>query len=186
MRRAFRAAVDITLVAVVAIALAGAIGSRAIVTAGRTPVVIAGGSMEPTIGIGSLAVVAPAPIGELRPGDVTLVRTAPDRAPFTHRITRVVEREGGTWLELRGDANAAPDAALVPATAVVGRVVAVVPHAGRLVAALSTGGGLLAVVGLAGILYTLSLALEPSAAASVVRQTALRGSSEARTPAPAA
>ena len=181
MRRALRAAVEAALLAVVGIALVGAIGSRALVMAGQTPVVIVGGSMEPTIAVGSLAIVGPAPPGELRAGDVTLVRTRPDRAPYTHRIIRLVERGGAIWLELKGDANEAPDAALVPATAVVGRVVATVPHAGRLLAALSTGGGLLAVVGLAGLLYTLSLALTPPAPPGARH---VRGPSGSPTPAP--
>ena len=162
MRRALRATVDVALVALVVAALAAGIGSRLIVASGQVPVVVAGRSMEPTIPLGSLAIAGPVPAAALRAGDVTLVQLGPGRSPITHRVTRVIDRDGEPWLELKGDANATPDQALVPATAVVGRVTIVVPMAGRLVAALSGTGGLLALAGLAGLLYALALALEPA------------------------
>ena len=80
--------------------------------------------MEPTIPLGSAVVVVPSPRPTSRVGDVVSLQVGEQRAVFTHRIVRLAEREGAVWLETQGDANAAPDPSLVPATAVIGRVVA--------------------------------------------------------------
>jgi signal peptidase len=100
------------------------------------------------------------------------MRVGPEQAVFTHRIVRVVERADGLWLETKGDANEAPDPALVPAGAVVGRVSLAISGIGYVIAALSTSSGLLLAAGLAGVLLALILLLEGLESGASRRRTA--------------
>ena len=122
---AFWLALAITTLAVVAFSdVAPGLGFRV--------VIVAGDSMSPSIPIGSL-LAERQPIAGVVAGDVVTMEM-PNGATITHRISRVVERDGGTWLETRGDANAEPDPALVPASVVSGVVAFHVPFAGSLLA----------------------------------------------------
>lgn len=125
------------------------------------PVFVVGGpSMEPALPLGAVVVTAPTPERALRPGDVVTMRIGPEQAIFTHRIVRVAERDGAVWLETKGDNNAGPDPAIVPATAVIGRVEFVIPVVGFLVALLSMPSGIAFAVGVATTLYVLAWLLE--------------------------
>jgi signal peptidase len=103
------------------------------------PVTVAGGSMQPALRPGDLAVVRRG--SEPEEGDIALIRDAAE-AQYLHRIEQV--RADGA-LVTRGDANPVADSEPVPPAAVVGTVRAVVPvgsllHAwreGRLRATLS-------------------------------------------------
>ncbi|MCW2787222.1 MAG: signal peptidase [Marmoricola sp.] len=68
------------------------------------------GSMAPTIRTGALAVTRNVPAAGLEVGDIVSVRTA-SGSRVTHRIVQVTHTPGSATLELRGDANHAPDAA---------------------------------------------------------------------------
>ena len=113
---------------VVAVVVTAAVGPIAALT-GRTPFVIGGGSMSPTIPRGAIVFVEPAAAQPLRAGEVASFRT-PEHVVVTHRVVRVVARDDGTWYETKGDANAHPDPALWPASSVVGCVVAYAPGIG--------------------------------------------------------
>lgn len=119
---------------------------------GATTLLVAGGSMEPALPLGAAIVTFPAAPRDIEVGEVVAVRTASDAAVFTHRVIRIVDRGGEPWLETMGDANRAPDPALVPAGAVVGRVALAVPYAGYLLRLLSEPVGVLFVVSLAATL----------------------------------
>jgi signal peptidase len=130
---------------IVVAAVAWAAANLAVTAGGGRLFVVAGGSMEPTLPRGSLVVVRPAQ-DALAMGDVVTVRG--DRGTYvTHRVTRTATLDGVTYLELRGDANPLPDPVLVPATAVVGRVDVVVPHAGLIQVALARPSGWAALLG---------------------------------------
>ena len=103
--------------------------------------VIRGGSMKPAIPLGALVIDAPVAAADIHVGDVLTVRLH-DAVVVTHRVNRVVDLPSGLHLELKGDANAAPDPALVPAAHTVGKVVLSIPLAGYLLAMLSQPAGL--------------------------------------------
>jgi hypothetical protein len=65
---------------------------------------------------------------------------------FTHRITRIVERDDGTWIETKGDANAYADPSITPIGAVIGRVGVAIPYAGYGIALLSSVQGVVMVL----------------------------------------
>lgn len=126
--------------------LLGLIG-LAVFTRVNTTFVIRGGSMEPSIPLGSLVVLEPVSGGEIRAGDVVTLR-GDNGAVVTHRVTRNVELADGRFLETKGDANATPDPNLVPVRAVEGRVAGVMPGLGYLASMLGTVSGLISLLAL--------------------------------------
>jgi signal peptidase I len=128
----------LTVSAVVgALVLAGAAGLAA--TDSR-PVAFRSGSMAPAIPTGSVALVHRVPADQLSTGDVVTVRSG--GSFVTHRIVALSRSGDSATLQLRGDANGAPD----PEVHSVGsaeRVVASVPWLGYLLGGLSGWAGLL-------------------------------------------
>jgi signal peptidase I len=74
---------DAALVLLVALCLLTIALERLVPLTGRTTFVVAGGSMEPAIGIGSAIVVEPVDPHALAVGDVVSLRSGPDRAIFS-------------------------------------------------------------------------------------------------------
>jgi signal peptidase I len=127
---------------------------------GREVFIIRGGSMEPTIPLGSLVLVDPVPADTIKGGDVVSVRI-PTGVVVTHRVVNVVTTgDGERYWELKGDANPATDGGLAPAEWGVGRVVAHVPFAGYLLAMLSTPAGMVSVMSALGWLMTAAWLVE--------------------------
>jgi signal peptidase len=153
--RLLRATLEILLVALVAIVLFALVLGRIVPMTGRQTIIIGGGSMEPTIPLGSAAIAEPAAAASIDIGDVISVR-AGNGAVVTHRVTRIVDREGGTWFELKGDANADPDPVLIDAATMLGKVTATIPYAGFLLRFFATPAAVVMVLGLG---CTLILAL---------------------------
>lgn len=150
LTRAVRRTLDIVLIALILLVLATVAVARVIpaVTGGAT-FVVGGGSMEPAIPIGAVVIATPVAAEDLVVGDVVSVRVGEKQAIFTHRITRLAEREGAVWLQTKGDANDDDDPSIIPATAVIGRVAVTLPYAGYAVRLLSTAPGVLFLLALA-------------------------------------
>ena len=147
--RMARRILDILLIVLIGLVLATLVIAHVIpVVTGGATFVVGGGSMEPTIPVGAAIVALPVSAEELVVGDIVSLRAGEQRAIFTHRITRVVYRDGHPWLETMGDANEDPDPSLVPATSVIGRVEIMVPWAGYLVTILGSIQGIVFLVSL--------------------------------------
>ena len=101
--------------------------------AGFGLVVFSTGSMAPAIEPGSVALVASEHADRAEVGDIVSVLPDDGGDRVTHRVTAVIGHGADTALELRGDANPAPDRELY-SPGRVDRVVAVVPHVGPVVA----------------------------------------------------
>ena len=155
-----RRVVDAALVALIALALIGVFFARMLPMLGPTTLVMRGPSMAPAIPAGAVVVAAPVDPAALRVGDVVSIKVGPQRAIFTHRVVRVVPRQGETWIETKGDANANPDPAIVPASSVIGRVDLAMPVVGYLIVLLSSLSGVLLLVGLAATLWVGAWLLE--------------------------
>ena len=157
---ALRRIVDLGLVALIILVLVGIVLGKGVPLVGRQSIVIGGGSMEPTLGLGSAIVIRPVDPASLAVGDIVSMQVGPERTTYTHRIVAVVDRADGRWIRTKGDANAAPDPTLVPAGAVLGRVELVIPYAGYLLALLSLPLGVMFVLGLAATLLAIAWLLE--------------------------
>ena len=141
---------------------------------GRQLFIIGGGSMEPTIPVGSLVIATPPDPARIAPGDVVTVRIG-DGLVVTHRVTRVVDDAGGRWFQMKGDANQSADANLVPAASVVGSADRFIPFAGYAQTFLATGTGLLSALALLLALLVSYLLLEMlERSARPTPQTAIR------------
>lgn len=143
-RRLLELALVLLVVAVLGLVLAVNLGPRL----GHDFVVIRGGSMEPAIHLGALTEVSQVQPTDLRPGDIVTLKEA-DGIVVAHRITRVLQQPNGTFIETKGDADAAVDPVLTPVSDVTGRVDLSVPVLGYLVYLLTLPIGMLSVLGLA-------------------------------------
>jgi signal peptidase I len=126
---------------------------------GRSTFIVRGGSMEPSIPLGSMIAVAPVDPGAVAVGDVVTIR-ADNGIVLTHRVLAVETQDGAPTFRLKGDANADADPTLVPARALVGRLELTVPLAGYLLAFLSMPSGMLSVLSMLGSLLLAQWLLE--------------------------
>ena len=141
------------VVVLAALAVAAAVTVVPALVGGSTLTVLSG-SMEPTLGVGSVVVVRPRPVGEIAVGDI-ITFTAHDPTSAASRVVthRVIAVEPGPAFRTRGDANPAPDPGVTTASDVRGVEWYSVPWVGSLAervrtpGALLVGGGLLLLVG---------------------------------------
>lgn len=103
-------------------------------------------SMTPAIAPGDVVVVADRDPATIAEGDVITFTRGDNEIPVTHRVIGVVDDAGGLAFETKGDANADPDASLVPAGSVVGTVVVTLPYVGYVVQFTNTPYGFVALV----------------------------------------
>jgi signal peptidase I len=150
-----RTVVDGLAIGLVLVALGTVALARLPPMLGHPVYVVAGPSMAPAIDVGSAVVLESVRPDDLAVGDVVSLRSGPERAVFTHRVTRVAERDGEVWIETRGDANANPDPSLTPGSAVIGRMAVAIPLAGYLIALLSTPAGVVFLIAVGLLLLTL-------------------------------
>jgi signal peptidase I len=94
---------------------------------GSAPVLVASGSMGPSVRAGDLVVLEPYHSQELRPGAVIRFDDPDGRGSLLHRVVEVAE--DGT-LRTKGDANAVVDASAVDAGRITGVGRVLVPRAG--------------------------------------------------------
>lgn len=163
--------------------LAGTIGMLSMVflpimmpVLGHQVFVVRGGSMEPSIPLGSVVVVQGVHPADVQVGQVLTFRL-PHGTVVTHRVTGISTEGGNLAFETKGDASDSPDPTLVPASAVVGGLQFSVPGIGYLIYFLgSAAGALLAIAILAALLLVgwsmdrLLSMIGPSPPASAARQ----------------
>ncbi|MGH3094024.1 MAG: signal peptidase I [Gaiellaceae bacterium] len=114
------------------LAVLGALAYAALLLAGYRPVVVYSGSMEPELGVGSLALVKSVPSTSIGVGDViTFADPYQPGRLVTHRVVEAVERpEGGLAYRTKGDANAHRDPWAIALPAQAGRTTFDVPYVG--------------------------------------------------------
>lgn len=130
-------------VLLVGVAILPLLGARALV--------VTSGSMEPSIGVGALAVVADVDPAQVVAGDVITYAGYESTRLTTHRVLAVRDLDSGLHFSTQGDANEDPDPNLAPGVGLVGRVVTSVPHAGRVLTYLLQRWVLLALVALTAL-----------------------------------
>jgi signal peptidase I len=107
--------------------------------------IVRGGSMAPTIPLGSVVAAREVRPADVHVGDVVTMRM-PNGVVVTHRVVRIADNPDGTFIETQGDANEHADPSLVPISSVVGVVDKFVPVAGYLLAMMSIPSGLVSIV----------------------------------------
>ena len=111
-------------------------------------VVVAGGSMEPAIQFGSVAVMEEVKPADLQMRDIVMFRE-PNGKVVTHRIVAISDDH--RTLTTQGDANNVADQGLVPVTSVQGRYRFSVPEVGRFVRWMGTREGYMALIFIPGM-----------------------------------
>ncbi|NUL44773.1 signal peptidase I [Cellulosimicrobium funkei] len=137
--RVLRGIGDLLLWAAAALGLLCAILAVLTSFLGFRVMLFSSGSMEPTIPVGSAALVSQVKATDVEVGDIVTVDRGAGELPVTHRVVQIEESTAGParQLTLRGDANSQNDPAPYDVTE-VGRVVGSVPSVAPLVAQLGT------------------------------------------------
>ena len=154
-----RAGLGFAWLALLAALVAVALLPHVVRFSGGDAFVIRGGSMEPTIPLGSLILVQPIDPDAVTVNDVITVRSD-NGVVYSHRVSQVIDEGAERRFQLRGDANESPDGRLVPARALIGRVEGHLPLAGYLVALLSVPSGVMSLLSMLGSLLLATWLLE--------------------------
>ena len=104
---------------------------------GNQALIVRSGSMTPTIGVGSVAVVSAKQNSPVyKTGDIIAFRSEKNsKTIITHRIVGVEPlKSGGIVYKTKGDANDDPDAALVKSQNILGKTHIVIPYVGKILA----------------------------------------------------
>src|SRR3989344_7330933 len=109
---------------------------------GNQALIVRSGSMEPTIGIGSIVVARPgnelispsALTPKYNAGDIIAFRSEKNsKTLITHRVVGVEPlKEGGVFYKTKGDANEEPDNWTVDEKNILGKMYFTLPYAGRI------------------------------------------------------
>src|SRR4030042_3243718 len=90
---------------------------------GFTLLNVMGGSMNPAIPAGSVAVVQPFAASKIKVGDIIAYQLEKEQSsPVAHRVVEVFSQRGSISFQTRGDNNLEADKSLVPSTGVIGKV----------------------------------------------------------------
>jgi signal peptidase len=107
------------------------IGYAGLLAAGFKPVAVYSGSMQPTLGVGSLAVDRVVPASTVRVGDVITFNDPYTKGRLvTHRVAQIVPTKHGLAYRTKGDANAARDPWAIQLRDQVGSVAFDIPLVG--------------------------------------------------------
>lgn len=113
---------------------------------------IYGGSMMPTIPIGSVVAVKSVEASAIKVGDIITFRTGTEADKVvTHRVVEVSNDSGALSFRTAGDSNANPDGSAVLAENVVGEVWFHVPFLGYLSSFVTTKLGFILLIVVPGI-----------------------------------
>ncbi|WP_439692333.1 signal peptidase I [Curtobacterium sp. SP.BCo] len=142
---------------------------------GSTPLTVLTQSMEPTLPPGTLLVVRPTPVEDIRIGDVVTYQiTAGQPAVISHRVVSVASSsDGSRTFVLKGDNNALADPAPVTAAQVRGVVWYSLPDVG-LVNQLVNGSRAWLVPAIAGVLLAYGAVMVTIGTVSAVRRRGRR------------
>jgi signal peptidase I len=123
-------AVGLGLGATALVALPGLFGYKTLT--------VVSGSMEPTLGTGSVVIDEVISPLDAHPGDIVTFDDPLRQRQLTHRLKRMRVEGNTAYMVTLGDANDAPERWTVPLDGEIGRVAYHVPKLGYLRAALST------------------------------------------------
>ncbi|OII21992.1 signal peptidase I [Curtobacterium sp. MCBA15_016] len=151
--------------------------------AGSTPLTVLTQSMDPTLPPGTLLVVRPTPVENIRIGDVVTYQiTSGQPAVISHRVVSVASSsDGSRTFTLKGDNNALADPAPVTAAQVRGVVWYSLPDIG-LVNQLVNGSRSWLVPAIAGVLLAYGAVMVTIGTVSAVRRRRAAGDADGRGP----
>jgi signal peptidase len=93
--------------------------------------VVMGGSMEPTIHVGSIVIVRKVKPEDVRVGDIVAFKTGESKT--IHRVIEKVIEDGSFYFRTKGDANEDPDPWIVKPQDILGELQLPIPYYGYLI-----------------------------------------------------
>jgi signal peptidase len=121
----------ISVLIVVALLVPAIIYVAPFLVGGSFSSVVMGGSMEPTIHVGSIVIVRRVKPEDVRVGDIIAFRTGESRT--IHRVIEKVVEGGFFYFRTKGDANEDPDPWIVKPEDVLGELQLTIPYYGYLI-----------------------------------------------------
>jgi len=97
---------------------------------GVTPTVISSGSMNPSLQIGDIVLIDEVEPEELREGDIIQYVDYDNVTLILHRLIKIIEEDGKTYYETKGDANNAPDLKPITKERIKGKTIFTIPKIG--------------------------------------------------------
>jgi len=130
--------------------IVGALGAAVLATRlfGMSYILVAGGSMEPTIPYGSVAITREVDAARVEVGDIIVYTDPRSGAITTHRVVAI--QDDGR-LVTRGDANNVDDPEPVPPDAVRARYLFAIPHLGKVADWIRSPAGYVVLILLPGV-----------------------------------
>ena len=119
------------LISITLLVAAGIIAMIAFPVFGNKALIVRSGSMEPTIGIGSVVIVRPSSTNTYSVGDIVAFKYDASTI-VTHRIISVEKKGNETIYKTKGDANKSPDEWQVTQGQVLGKNYFVIPEFGKI------------------------------------------------------
>lgn len=120
------------LLSIILVIIAGAIAYVAIPQFGNRALIVRSGSMEPTIGIGSIVVVRTNQSPQYSKGDVIAFRSESNpNTIITHRVFSVEKKNNTISYRTKGDANKEEDGGIVNQKNILGKSYFVLPGVGQ-------------------------------------------------------
>ena len=104
--------------------------------------IVATGSMEPKYNVGDLIIIKETPEEEIKIGDIINYISENGTDTITHRVTDIIEKDGQTYYQTKGDNNNAEDPELVKYRQVKGKLVFKISKLGTIITNLLTGTGI--------------------------------------------
>lgn len=100
------------------------------------------GSMEPEISSGDVVIVNDVKQQDLKAGDIITYSVGTSKQTVTHRIINIVQKNGKTYYQTKGDNNNSTDSDLVEYEKILGTVRFTFGKVGTIINALKTTGGI--------------------------------------------
>lgn len=119
--------------------------------AGHKLYIVIGGSMSPTIDVGSLAVIKPIDDQAIKVGDIITYKGLTSESITTHRVSKILSIDGEPRFITRGDANDVDDPTPLEPSQIIGRVFFTIPYVGSLLSFAQSKSGLVLLVIIPGI-----------------------------------
>jgi signal peptidase len=131
----------ISVIIVVALLVPAIIYVAPFLVGGSFSSIVLGGSMEPTIHVGSIVIVRSVKPEDVKVGDIIAFKTGESKT--IHRVIDKVVEGGSFYFRTKGDANEDPDPWIVKPEDVLGELQLTIPYYGYLIVFARTPFGII-------------------------------------------
>jgi len=129
MKKIVKEAVSIIIILIVL--FPAIIFAAPFIVGGTKAAVVTGGSMEPTIHIGSVAIIKKVDVENIKVGDIIAFKTG--KTKTIHRVIDKIVENSSFYFKTKGDANEDPDPWIVKPEDIIGVLYIQIPYYGYLI-----------------------------------------------------